>query len=90
MIMQHSVPGKNQLINELLHYPLSFTDQMLDDLINLGFSFSDIRECIRKIYDLSESQLTRISNANFGITGFLNRRSTSKRIKRFNKKIYFF
>jgi len=78
---------KEELIHELLHEPLGFNDLKLDALINKGLNFKDIRECIRRIYDLSEEQLTETSNANTGMMGKLNRRSTSKRIKRFNKKI---
>jgi len=78
---------KDQLTGELLHHPLSFTDQMLEDLLDLGFDFTDIRKCIEKIYDLSETQLIETSNANTGVLGKLNRRSTSKRTKRFNRKI---
>ncbi len=79
--------NKNQLINELLHHPLHFSDQKLNDLINHGLSFGEVRECVRKIYDLSETQLTRISNANNGMIGTLNRISSAKRIKRFKARI---
>jgi hypothetical protein len=78
---------KADLINELLHKPLSFSDAMLNDLVKQGLNFEDIRECIRRIYDLSEEQLTETSNANTGMMGKLNRRSTSKRIRLFNNKI---
>lgn len=78
---------KKQLIDTLLHSPLSFNDQMLDDLISLGLTFSEVRECVRKIYDLTETQLTSISNANEGILGKLNKYSTARRSKRFNRRI---
>lgn len=78
---------KVELINELLHHPLSFSQAMLDELIVKDLNFKDIRECIRRIYDLSETQLAETSNANDGMMGKLNRLSTSKRIKRFNRKI---
>lgn len=78
---------REELINELLHNPLSFNRNMMDDLIRQEINFKDIRECIRRIYDLSESQLEETSNANEGTMGKLNRKSTAKRIKRFNKKI---
>lgn len=79
---------KEELINELLHDPLNFERMnMMDDLIKSGLTFDDIRECIRKIYDLSESQLRETSNANKGMMGKLNRRSTSQRMKRFNRRI---
>lgn len=79
--------NKEDLINELLHKPLSFDRAMMVDLIANKLEFKDIRECIRRIYDLSESQLTETSNANTGMMGKLNRRSTAKRLKKFNSKI---
>jgi hypothetical protein len=78
---------KQRLTDELLHNPLSFDKTMLEDLLSKGFGFMDIRECIRRIYDLSEQELTRTSNANTGIPGKLNRFSTGRRKKRFNNKI---
>lgn len=78
---------KEQLINELLHKPLSFDMTMMDELIKSGLGFDDLRMCIRRIYDLNESQLKETSNANQGITGKLNRMSTAKRTKKFNRRI---
>jgi hypothetical protein len=78
---------KQQLTDELLHNPLNFDNLMLEDLLDSGFGFMDIRECIRRIYDLSEQELTRTSNANTGMAGMLNQLSTSNRKKRFNRKI---
>jgi hypothetical protein len=78
---------KDGLINQLLHRPLDFKNEMLDELIGKGLNFSDIRECTRRIYDLSESQLTETSNANTGMAGKLNRLSTSKRKKVFDRKL---
>ena len=79
---------KEELINVLLHDPLRFESlMMMDELIDKGLDFKDIRECVRRIYDLSESQLRETSNASEGIMGKLNRRSTAKRMKRFNKRI---
>jgi hypothetical protein len=79
--------NKDQLTYELLHHPVSFTDQMLEELMDMGFNFVDIRKCIERIYDLSETQLTETSNANTGLIGKLNSRSTKRRTKRFNRKI---
>lgn len=79
---------KEELINLLLHDPLMFERMnLMDDLSDCGLTFDDIRNCVRRIYDLSESQLWKSSNANVGIMGMLNRRNTSRRINRFNSKI---
>jgi hypothetical protein len=78
---------KEELINTLLHNPLAFDRRLMDDLVSKELCFKDLRECIRRIYDLSESQLEETSNANKGIMGWLNRKSTLKRIKRFANKI---
>jgi hypothetical protein len=79
--------SKEELIDELLHEPLGFDRAKMNDLIAQKPDFTDIRECIRRIYDLSESQLAEASNANTGMMGKLNRRSTAKRLKKFNSKI---
>lgn len=78
---------KQELINELLHQPLLFNQAMLNELIEKELNFQDIRECIRRIYDLSEKQLEGASNPNTGMLGKLNKRSNSKREKVFNRKV---
>lgn len=79
---------KNDLITRLLHHPISFHDENgIDQLIDQGITFQDLRELIRRIYDLNPDQLYRISNANKGIVGFLNRKSTRKRSRTFNHKV---
>jgi len=78
---------KDELINEVLHKPLLFNQHMFDELINKGLNFLDVRDCIRRIYDLSEGQLKETSNANIGLLGKLNRRSNKKREKLFYRKV---
>lgn len=78
---------KVKLIEELLHRPLFFTQAMLDELIDKGLDFIDVRECLRRIYDISEGQLEATSNANTGMAGWLNRKSNNNRKKKFNKRI---
>jgi hypothetical protein len=78
---------KNDLIDAILHYPLSFNQDMLNELISRKLSFQDIRECVRRIYDLSEGQLVETSNANTGMAGKLNSRSNKKREKIFYKRV---
>ncbi|MFN8239411.1 MAG: hypothetical protein U0X39_01510 [Bacteroidales bacterium] len=77
---------KEEIIEKLLHDPLNFSNSLLQRLISLDLTFDDLRECIRRIYDLSERQLRETSNANMGMMGKLNRYSTGRRIKKFNRK----
>ena len=82
--------SKEDLIKILLHEPLRFDrENLMDELLKteMKLSFDDIRYCIRKIYNLTESQLEKTSNANEGIMGFLNRKSTARRKKKFNRRI---
>ena len=79
---------REELINILLLDPLRFDrENLMNDLINETPTFDDIRYCIKRIYNLSESQLKETSNANEGTMGWLNKKSTSKRMKKFNRKI---
>jgi hypothetical protein len=78
---------KFELIDRMLHYPLNFTQVDMQLLVNSGLEFDDLRQCVRKIYDLNEEQLKEISNANSGILGKLNRKSTSARQKEYYRKI---
>jgi len=85
------------LINKMLKNPLGFSaidfKQLIDSYLindnkyNVKEAFSDFRECIRHIYDLNEEQLRNISNANTGMLGKLNRRSTDIRQKKYFKRI---
>lgn len=76
----------NPLLQTLLNSPLTFTDAQFQQLINSGITFTDLRACIGTIYGLNESQLRETSNANTGVLGFLNRRSTAIRQKRYFEK----
>jgi hypothetical protein len=79
---------KKELIDILLHQPLSFSQEMLDELIDRKLNFQDIRECVRRIYDLSEKQLEETSNANTGLLGKLNRKSNKRRQKIFYRRVF--
>ncbi len=78
---------KTELIEELLHQPLSFTSEKLEQLIELGLEFNDLRECVRRIYDFSERLLLETSNASAGTLGKMNRKSSGKRQKKFFRKV---
>lgn len=88
---------KNLLIEKLLSVPLKFDDNDFnafinfykgtDGSLNTTKGFDDLRYCVRKIYDLNENNLLKTSNANGGILGRLNRRSTKTRQKTYFRKI---
>lgn len=87
----------NDLIKKMLNQPLMFNSTDFENLIdsyktengkfNVEESFNDIRECVRRIYNLNEDNLREISNANTGILGKLNRRSTELRKKTYFKRV---
>ncbi|MFN8254880.1 MAG: hypothetical protein U0W24_04275 [Bacteroidales bacterium] len=85
------------LIDKMLKSPLEFTSSDFNELIgfyknadgsyNTNGGFKDLRECVRRIYDLNELQLRETSNANNGLLGKLNRRSSHLRQKTYFKKV---
>lgn len=89
--------NKKALINEMLKNPLEFNSTDFENLMNsyksvsnkynVQEAFKDLRECVRHIYDLNEDRLKETSNANSGILGKLNKRSTNLRQKKYFKRI---
>lgn len=87
----------SELLEKLLNSPLDFNSNDFNELIecyklgngnyNTELAFSELRNCIRRIYDLNEAQLRETSNANTGTLGKLNRRSTAIRQKDYYKRI---
>lgn len=87
----------NPLLNQMLEAPLTFTStdfekliasyKSLDGIYNVKDALMDFRECVRRIYDLNEDRLRDTSNANTGLLGKLNRRSTDKRQKAYFKRV---
>ncbi|MBL7915071.1 MAG: hypothetical protein JNL49_08495 [Bacteroidia bacterium] len=85
------------LLEKMLQNPLDFNSVDFATLIDsyksqnnkfdVQQSLNDFRECIRHIYDLNEVRLRETSNANLGILGKLNRRSTKIRQKRYFKRV---
>jgi len=85
------------LIKKMLKTPLNFTLDEFNKLVDLYKSddgiynvqeaFNDFRECVKQIYDLNEESLRETSNANTGLIGKLNRRSTKKRQEDYFKRI---
>lgn len=85
-----------ELYAKMLSKPLTFSSDDFDVLIasykedgkyNTRAAFDDLRECVRRIYDLNENRLRETSNANEGTIGKLNRKSTEKRLKLYYQKI---
>ncbi len=85
------------LIKKMLNKPLEFNSTDFDELIesykssnnkyHVQEAFRDFRECVRLIYDLNEDRLLDTSNANSGMLGKLNRRSTQIRQKKYFKRV---
>ncbi len=78
--------NKELLINKALKEQLLFTSEDAWELSGL-ISFSEIREMIRRNYDMNEEILREFSDASKGFLGKLNKISTKKRIKKYYKRI---
>ena len=79
-------------IEHLLDNPLCDDSTCVDDLEKLLIyqghaDFGPLRTMIKRIYDLSESGLRTTSNANSGMLGTWNKRSTKRRKKKFWKRV---
>ncbi|MEW6774060.1 MAG: hypothetical protein AB1304_08695 [Bacteroidota bacterium] len=86
----------NSLLNKMLSQPLNFNNEDFNQLIesykidgqyNVDEAFKDFRECMKRVYKINEENLKETSNANSGVLGFLNRRSTRLRKKEFLKRV---
>jgi hypothetical protein len=81
-------PGLEALVDQLMNDPVSFKLRNgLGLLIDQGIEFGHLRGLIRRIYDLNESQLYDISNANSGTLGKLNKKDTEARMKLYTRKV---
>lgn len=88
---------KNELIEKMLGNPLQFDNNDFQAFVesykqsnnkyNLQEAFSDLRSCVKRIYDMNEEQLRETSNANTGRIGKLNKRSTRIRQENYYKKV---
>ena len=77
---------REPLFNKILRAPLSFTKE--DELeARKYFTFEDIRELMRRIYNLNEAALLEISDASSGLMGWANARGHQHRLKKYRKKI---
>lgn len=88
---------KFELTEKMLGNPLQFTQHDFNSLLECYLlptgsydsenAFDDVRECVRRIYDINEEKLLETSNANTGIMGKLNRRSTRMRQNTYYKRV---
>jgi hypothetical protein len=79
---------QEELINELTSNPVKFIkDGGIQKLIDTKIEFKHLRGIVCRIYDINESQLQELSNANTGRLGEMNRKATDQRMTLFNKKV---
>ena len=83
--------AKEELLNRMIKDPLQFTDEDFLLLVSLegkeAVTFDDLRNNIRRIYDMNESSLLRESDAMAGPLGNMNAKKQIKRRKNFFKRI---
>jgi hypothetical protein len=75
---------KQELLATLEQKPL---DLDFDKLVakDTGLEFEDLRDVLRKVFNINETILLEQSTANAGLMGWLNRFSTARRNKRYYK-----
>lgn len=89
---------KQTLIEQIIKHPLDFTDAQFLELVQIGqeeedhkkeveLNFDDLRKMIIRIFDINETTLKEESDATKGVLGFLNKRSTDIRQKRYYQLI---
>ena len=72
----------------MLHNPLEFAPRFHELVAEeTKLTFDDLREAMRRLYDINEHTLLEESNANQGTMGFFNRKSTAARNRKFARKI---
>ncbi len=75
------------LLDKVLHDPLNFKQEEFESALKLGLDFDHLRTLVKKIYDLNESDLIRISSPTQGMLGKWNKKSSDKREKRYGDKV---
>ena len=82
---------KEYLLDKMVHEPHEFNDALFLKLVSLqdkeSVTFDDLRNNLRRIYDMNESSLLRESNAMSGSFGALNAKKQEKRRRKFFKRI---
>lgn len=79
--------SKQALLERMVHEPSDFTDADFLELVTItgseAVTFEDLRENVRRIYDMNESSLLAVSDAMQGGLAFLNRMKQKERRKKF-------
>lgn len=82
---------KKALLDLMVKKPGSFTEEHFQALVQLkdeeAVTFEDLRDNIRRIYDMNETSLKETSNGNKGIIAWLNQRKQKARYKQFYSSI---
>lgn len=82
---------KEELLDKMVRHPLDFNDEDFLWLVSGkgddAVTFADLRDNIRRIYDMNESSLLRESDAMSGAFGKLNSAKQKQRRKRFFKRM---
>lgn len=82
---------KKELLDKMVHNPKTFTDEDFLCLVSYegdeAVTFDDLRNNLRRIYDMNESSLLKESDAMTGSFGKLNLAKQEKRRKRFFKRM---
>jgi len=81
---------KQDLLNKMIHNPRIFTDYDFYALVRNDedpLTFEDLRENIKRIYDINETTLLSYSDPMKGIFGYLNNCKKAKRSKLFFKRM---
>jgi len=83
--------AKKDLLDLMIRHPLDFTDKDFIELVSIEgddeVTFDDLRNNLRRIYDMNESSLRSESDAMAGSFGKLNIAKQKKRRKYFFKRI---
>jgi len=85
------MPSKNYLLNKMVTEPRRFSDFDFIELVNKkgkeAVTFDDLRNNVRRIYDMNESSLLTASDAMQGGLGKLNLRKQKRRRENFFDRI---
>lgn len=83
--------SKKDLLDRMIRHPLEFTDNDFIELVSIegddAVTFDDLRNNLRRIYDMNESSLRSESDAMSGSFGKLNIAKQKKRRKQFFKRM---
>lgn len=80
---------KDLLLEKIIEEPLNFTEQDFEQIVNpdTGLCFKDLREGLKRVYNMSESALVAQSDATTGFMGLYNRYFEKRRKRTYLSKI---